>query len=219
MYALDWQLGGDVKLGEGVSALLPDGICRGYDGVEGLGFAAGGDGGALDDGGVGMGKGFAVGGAEMEEDVEVGADGFLEGERGGAGEVAVGQVEEGEGAEGFVIGGDDGGGEEVVGGEVEVDFAIGARGHVEVEGESVVVGEDVANGGGLGVGGLGCAVAYDEGDFLGRGVGEGAEDAEVVGGGAGGVGVDARVEYGAGDAGGVGRKSESADVAEVLRVG
>ena len=77
-------------------------LVGGDDGVEGLGFAAGGDGGALDDGGVGMGEGFAVGGAEMEEDVEVGAGGFLEGEGGGAGEVAGGEVEEGEGAEGFV---------------------------------------------------------------------------------------------------------------------
>ena len=104
-------------------------------------------------------------------------------------------------------------------GEVEVDFGVGARGHVEVEGESVVVGDDVADGGGLGVGGLGFAVADDEGDLLRLGVGDEAEDAEVVGGGAGGVGVDAGVEYGAGDAGSVVWESEGADVAEVLRVG
>ena len=200
--------------------MLRDGVRGGYDGVEGLSLAAGGDGGSVDDGGVGMGEGFAVGGAEMEEDVDVGAGRFLEGEGGGAGEMAVGEVEVGEGAEGFVVGGgDECGGEEVVRGEIEVDFAVGARRQVEVEGEGVVVGDDVVDGGGLGVGGLGCAVAYDEGDFLGLGVGRGAEDAEVVGGGAGGVGVDARVEYGAGDARGVGREGEGADVAEVLRVG
>ena len=83
----------------GLAALMV--LVGGDDGVEGLGFAAGGDGGALDDGGVGMREGLAVEGAEMEEDVEMREGGFLEGEGGGAGEMAVGEVEEGEGAEGF----------------------------------------------------------------------------------------------------------------------
>jgi len=222
LYALDGDVGGDVELCERGGTWVRDGIGGGDHGVEGLGFAAGGDGCALNDGGVEMRERAAVEGAEVEEDVQMRDGGFLQGERGGAGEMALGEIEEGEGAEEFgggVVGaGDFGGGEEVVGGEVEVDFAVGARGHVEVEGESVVVGDDVANGGGLGVGGLGFAVADDEGDFLRLGVGEDAEDAEVVGRGAGGVRVDAGVEYGAGDAGCVGRNGEGADVAKVLRV-
>ena len=218
--ALYGEVRGESEFGDGGGGLRGEGAGGGDDGVEGLGFAAGGDGGAEDDGGVELGEGFAVGRAEVEGEVELGEGGFLEGERGGAGEMAIGEVEEGEGAEGVVVGGGDlGGSEEVVRGEVEVDFGVGARGHVEVEGEGVVVEREVADGGGLGVGGLGFAVADDEGDFVGMVAIVEAEDAEVVGGRAGGVGVDVGVEYGAGDAGGVGREGEGAKVAEVLRLG
>ena len=105
-----------------------------------------------------------------------------------------------------------------MGGEVEVDGGVGAGWHVEIERESAVAQGPVADGGGLGVGGLGFAVAYDEGDFLRLGVVGEAEDAEVVGGGAGGVRVHAGVEHSAGDARCVVREGEGADVAKVLRV-
>ena len=58
---------------------------------------------------------------------------------------------------------------------------VGARGHVEIEGEGAVVDGEVADGGGLGVGGLGLAVDDDEGDFLGLVAVVEAEDAEIVG--------------------------------------
>ncbi len=110
--------------------------------------------------------------------------GFLQGERGGTGEMALGEIEEGEGAEGFVgavAAGDFRGCEEVLRGEMEVYLRVGAGWHVEIEGESAVVQGTVADGCGLGVGGLGFAVADDEGNLLRPGVGEDAEDAEIVG--------------------------------------
>ena len=139
--------------------------------------------------------------------------------------MAVREVEEGEDTEGRggasvdLGAGDLGDGEEVLGGELEIDLGVGTVGHVEVEEEIAVAEREVADGGGLRVGGLGFAVADDEGDFLRLCVRGGAEEAEVVGGGAGGVGVDARVEYSAGDAGGGGRQGEGANVAQVLGVG
>ena len=81
--------------------MLSDGVGGGDDGVEGLGFAAGGDGCALNDGGIDVREGLAVEGAEMEEDVEMREGGLLQGERGGTSEMALGEIEEGEGAERF----------------------------------------------------------------------------------------------------------------------
>ena len=223
--ALDGNVSGDIELRDGGGCGLGDGTGGGDDGVEGLGLAAGGDGGAVDDGGVEMGEGAAVEGAQAESDVELREGGLLQGEGGGAGEIFFGEVEEGEGAEGFGGGvgvggaGDLGDGEEVLGGELEVDLGVGTVGHVEVEEEIAVAQREVADGGGLRVGGLRLAVADDEGDFLRLCVRGGAEEAEVVGGGAGGGGVDARVEDGAGNAGCAGRQREGANVAQVLGVG
>ncbi len=58
--ALDGQMCRDVELRDGGGALLGEGVRGGDDGVEGLGFAAGGDSGTLDEGGVEVGEGFAV---------------------------------------------------------------------------------------------------------------------------------------------------------------
>ena len=80
VHALDGEVCGDFELRERGRGWVREGVGGGDDGVEGLGLAAGGDGGAADDGGVGMREGFAVRGAEMKEDVEVRARGFLEGE-------------------------------------------------------------------------------------------------------------------------------------------
>ena len=103
-----------------------DRVVGGDDGVEGLRLAAGRDGCALNDRGIEMGEGLAVEGSETKKNVQMREGGFLQSERGGTGEMALGEIEEGEGAERFVVDGRDfGGGEEVVRGEVEVDFAVG----------------------------------------------------------------------------------------------
>ncbi len=113
--------------------MLRDGAVGGDDGVESLGFAAGGNGCAPDNGGVEMREGFAVERAKVKDDVQMREGGFLEGERGGTGEMVVGEVEKIEDAErldGAVVtrARDDGGGEKVVRGEVEVYLGVGARG-------------------------------------------------------------------------------------------
>jgi hypothetical protein len=70
-----------VELGDGRCILLGDGVVGGSDGgVEGLGFAAGGYGCSLDDGGIGMREGLAIGGSEVEEDMQMREGGFLESE-------------------------------------------------------------------------------------------------------------------------------------------
>ena len=75
-------------------------------GVEGLGFAGGGDLRGLDDaGGEGLRR-RGGGRGDDEVEVEVGEGGFLQGEGGGAGEMLGGEVEEGVGAQvggGFVF--------------------------------------------------------------------------------------------------------------------
>jgi hypothetical protein len=151
-----------------------------------LRLTASGDGCALDDHGVEVREPFVVESAKVQGDVESREGGFLQGERGGTCEVTLGEIEEGEDAERLAgsiveVARDLRGGEEVVGGKLEVYLGVGALRHVEVEDESAVVGNEVADDGGLRVGGLSFAVADDEGNLLGLSVANDKEHAKIVG--------------------------------------
>ena len=121
-------------------------------------------------------------------------------ERGVAGQVLRGQIEDSEVAElraGGIVGVDDRVCEEIGCSELEDDIGVGARGHAEIEADGSAELMQVLDRGGVGLG-LQAAIAEEDKRDLPR---RSASDEPEIGERGGGVGVERGVEDDAGLAG------------------
>ena len=159
--AFDWKMGGNGEVSAGLVGDLVKGAGGDGRGVEGLGFAAGRNGGAHD-----HIRGECRASREgCERDVQRGCGGLLQMKGGVFGQTLGAEFEECELTEGRATCCHAGACEEVLASEVEGDIGVGARGHLQIEADGSAELVEVEDRGGFGLDLLAAALEESKGDL------------------------------------------------------